>query len=119
MPFTSVTFIYYFLPAFLLAYLIAGRTYARNLVLLGASVFFYAWGEFQYVYVLLLSAAVNYFWGRWIAGRQGIARSLLLWSGIGVNVAGLVIFKHAEFLLRAGDPFLALIGLPAFTSKIH
>jgi alginate O-acetyltransferase complex protein AlgI len=119
MPFTSVTFIYYFLPAFLLAYLIAGRTHARNLVLLAASILFYTWGEFQYIYVLLLSAAVNYFWGRWIAERQGTTRSLLLWSGIAINVAGLVIFKYAGFLLRVGDPLLALVGLPAFTSKIH
>jgi len=119
MPFTSVTFIYYFLPAFLLAYLAAGRTYARNIVLLAASICFYTWGEFQYIYVLLLSTIVNYLFGRWIAERQGRTRSVLLWCGVGLNVSGLVVFKYAEFLLRVCDPFLAMLGLPSLTPKIH
>jgi alginate O-acetyltransferase complex protein AlgI len=119
MALTSITFIYYFLPAFLLAYVLAARTHMRNIVLFVASIFFYTWSEFQYIYVLLLSAAVNYIWGRWISGRHGRIRSLLLWSGIGVNVAGLVVFRYAEFALRVIDPFIAMLGLPALTPQIH
>jgi alginate O-acetyltransferase complex protein AlgI len=118
-PFTSVAFVFYFLPAFLLAYLMAGRTYARNIVLLAASICFYTWGEARYVYVLLLSVVVNYVWGRSIAARQGRARSLFLWSGIGLNVAGLVVFKYTAFLFRAGGALFGAADFPAVTPEIH
>ena len=55
MVFSSLFFLFYFLPVFWLLYL-AALPKGRNLVLFLASLFFYAWGEPEYVWLLLFSA---------------------------------------------------------------
>ena len=54
MLFSSITFLYYFLPAVLLLYVIAPK-FLKNTALLLASLAFYAWGEPRYVAVMLIS----------------------------------------------------------------
>lgn len=67
MIFTSVTFLFLFLPIVFLIYFIS-RDSVRNVVLLLASLFFYAWGEPIYVLIMLASIAVNYVAGLIIGG---------------------------------------------------
>ena len=73
MIFSSLLFLFRFLPWMLLAYFLAPRR-ARNAVLFLGSLFFYAWGEPVYVTLMLFSTAVDYFHGRRIekarAGRK-------------------------------------------------
>ena len=57
MIFSSITFLFYFLPATLLLYFLIKW---KNLTLLIASLLFYAWGEIQFVIVMLLSCIINY-----------------------------------------------------------
>ena len=77
MVFSSVAFLYFFLPVFLLLYWVLPL---RNVVLLTASLFFYAWGEFEYVLLLVGSIAVNYSFGIGIARASPTAGSLLALS---------------------------------------
>jgi alginate O-acetyltransferase complex protein AlgI len=110
-PLTSITFVFYFLPVFLLLYLAAVSTAARNLVLVAASLLFYAWGDFGYLWVVIASIAVNYVVAVAISSRPKDQRRILLWAGIGLNVAGLIALKYAAFLLEASAPVLRLMNV--------
>ena len=72
MVFSSQVFLFLFLPLVLCLYLVLGRWF-RNLVLLTASLFFYAWGEQEVVLLMLASIAGNYAFGRWlgVTGSKG------------------------------------------------
>jgi alginate O-acetyltransferase complex protein AlgI len=110
MVFSSVTFLYFFLPIFLAAYLVLPF---RNSVLLAASLFFYAWGELAYVFLLLGSIALNWAVGLGIArfeerGARG-ARAML---GVGIagNLLLLGVFKYANFAIENLGPLLGVRG---------
>ena len=81
MVFSNPVFLFLFLPLTLLFYVLSPRS-LKNLVLLGASLFFYAWGEELYVLILIASIAMNYVAGLLI-DRAGERRSRLwfLWLG--------------------------------------
>ena len=69
MLFSSITFLFLFLPVtVLIYYLVPQKT--RNLVLLIASLFFYAWGEPVYVVLIILSILLNFLWERH-RGKEG------------------------------------------------
>ena len=63
MLFSSITFLFLFLPVVLAVYYMVPYK-AKNIVLLIASLFFYAWGEPVYVILMILSIIFNYFCGR-------------------------------------------------------
>ncbi|HEX7643127.1 MAG TPA: MBOAT family O-acyltransferase [Burkholderiaceae bacterium] len=97
MVFSSATFLFYFLPIFLSLYYFLPT---KNLVLLVASLIFYAWGEPAFVPILVFSALLNYSFGRWIASAKR-HRRLLLSLGIAFNIGLLVKYKYAAFLAEA------------------
>lgn len=68
MLFSSLTFIFLFLPVVLAVYYLAPLK-IRNLLLLLASLIFYAWGELVYVVLMILSILLNYCCGREIAAN--------------------------------------------------
>lgn len=93
MLFSSVTFLFYFFPIFLLLY------YAlpwKNGVLLLASLVFYAWGEPRFVPLLMASALLNYGAGLAIA-RAGRHRRAVLAAGVVANLGMLAYFKYLGF----------------------
>lgn len=98
MVFSSVTFLYYFLPIFLVAYFAARGTRARNLVLLGFSLVFYAWGGLWNLALLCISMLGNYALALLIGARPPGRRLGPLWLAIVLNLAGLIFFKYAGFL---------------------
>ncbi len=100
MVFSSILFLFYFLPAILIAYYLSPKKH-KNLVLLVGSLFFYAWGEPVYVLLLLLSTAVNYFLGLSIenAGENEKRKKQLLIAGVVFDLAFLVFFKYTNFLI--------------------
>ena len=61
MLFSSMTFIFLFLPIVGLLYLLAKKNKFKNYVLLFASILFYAWGEPKYLSIMLLTIMINYF----------------------------------------------------------
>ncbi|MFP8879139.1 MAG: MBOAT family O-acyltransferase [Myxococcota bacterium] len=103
MVFSSVAFLYFFLPVFLLLYWVLPL---RNVVLLTASLFFYAWGEFEYVLLLVGSIALNYSFGIAIAKASPPASRWLLGLGISSNVLLLGAFKYANFIVDSVAPWL-------------
>ena len=115
MVFSSAAFLFFFLPATLGAYYVAPRRY-RNAVLLGFSLFFYAWGAGWITFVLLGSIAINYVVGLRVEraqdeGDRRRAQSFLA-LGVVVNVALLVWFKYANFAVATWGGLLAAAGLP-------
>ncbi len=93
MIFSSITFLFYFLPVFLILYFI---TPFKNTVLLIASLLFYAWGEVGYTLLLLVSIAINFVFGLWIDKTQN--SKTILGLGIAANILLLGYFKYFNFL---------------------
>lgn len=116
MIFSSVLFLFRFLPAFMiLYYLVPGRM--KNIILLLGSLFFYAWGEPVYVLLMLFSTIVDYTHGRLLErfrGRSG-AKGILL-SSVLINLSVLCFFKYADFLIQTVNSLtglsLPLLQLP-------
>lgn len=69
MVFSSITFLFLFLPIVLAVYYIVPEK-AKNIILLIASILFYAWGEPVYIVLMLLSIILNYFCGQDIEENQ-------------------------------------------------
>jgi alginate O-acetyltransferase complex protein AlgI len=126
--FSSIPFLYYFLPVTLLLYALMPRR-GKNALLLLASLFFYAWGE--QALVLLFAASILLGWGLGLLIQRYQGRRLataLLWLSVGVNLAFLGYFKYADFflsnlnaLLGTELPLLGIalpIGISFYTFQI-
>lgn len=117
MVFSSIPFLFYFLPLFFGFYGAAPGATAKNLVLLAASLVFYAWGEPWFVLVLTGQIAFNYAAARAIGAAAGRRRRLATTLAVAANLTLLALFKYADFAvatlnvaLPGADPF-ALPGL--------
>ena len=102
MVFSSLLFLFYFLPAVLLLYFIVPKK-LKNALLFVVSLFFYAWGEPVYVLVMLAIIVIDYASGLWIqrmkdSGRPKAARFVLILCLI-TNLGMLGFFKYANFLI--------------------
>ena len=99
MLFSSVPFLYYFLPAVLLLYLIAPRC-LKNTVLLLSSLVFYAWGEPRYVVIMLISILLGYIFGILIERFRGKSGAkILLFLSVASSLAFLIYFKYVDFFI--------------------
>jgi alginate O-acetyltransferase complex protein AlgI len=118
--FSSVAFLFAFLPFCLLVHELAPRRF-RNAVLLGASLLFYAWGEGSFVFVLLASAFGNWAFGLKIErALTSRSRRRNLGLGIALNLALLFTYKYAGFFLDNLNPLLAATGIdPVRSSPLH
>lgn len=100
MVFSSLLFLFYFLPAVLLLYYLVPRP-LKNLVLLSMSLFFYAWGEPIYIVLMIFSSVVDYTHGILIdrfRHEKNKARWFVL-SSIVINLSLLAFFKYANFFI--------------------
>jgi alginate O-acetyltransferase complex protein AlgI len=115
MVFSSVPFLFYFLPLFCIAYGVAPGVTGKNAILLAASLIFYAWGEPWFVLVLAGQIAFNYLIALAIDARAGRARLAAIVFGVSVNLLLLGVFKYADFAVGSLDAVggwsLALPGL--------
>ena len=103
MLFNSFEFILCFLPICLFGYYFLIRrhlTGATKVWLLICSLFFYAFGNFWYLYLLLFSILLNYFLGKRISDSNCHFRKIFLISGISINILLLGIFKYANFFIE-------------------
>ena len=98
MVFSSITFLLYFLPPFLVVYRLGGAKLS-NLTLLLASIVFYAWGAFSFLPILLGSCVVNYYLVEALSKMEGLKRKQALVASIILNVSILVYFKYANFIV--------------------
>ena len=110
MLFSSIPFLYYFLPLTLLCYFLAPRR-AKNAVLLLFSLVFYAWGEPKYVLFMVVSILQGYFFGR-LVEKYRISNprrsKLFLTASVLFSLLLLGYCKYADFFIRS---FNAVTGL--------
>ena len=122
MLFSSLLFLYAFLPVCLLLYFLVPGLTGKNIVLLCASLVFYAWGEPVYVFLMLAVAALNWGFGLLLGKKRSKG---LLALCVALNLASLVVFKYAGFLVEncnalfgtaLRDPQISLpIGISFYT----
>ena len=99
MLFSSVPFLFYFLPAVLLVYFLVPKR-AKNGVLLLSSLVFYGWGEPRYLPVMLVSILQGYIFGRLIERFRDTRRAkLFLVLSVLLNLGTLAYFKYADFMI--------------------
>ncbi len=99
MVFSSLTFIYVFLPLSLLFHYLSNNTLYRNIVLAIFSLVFYAWGEPMWIFLMLFSAFFDYFNGIFIERFHGQwkAKLFVIISILG-NVGLLIAYKYGGFI---------------------
>ena len=108
MLFSSITFLYYFLPCVLILYFISPKV-LKNAVLLIASLTFYAWGEPKYVILMAVSILCGYVCGLLIEKFQGeIGAKISLGASAVISLGFLAYFKYADFFI---ENFNAATGL--------
>lgn len=105
MPFSSITFIFVFLPILLILFYIIPQRGWKNIVIVGASLAFFGWSDPTHIHVLLLSVVVNYLAGRLI-GRSIDKQStrsarVYMWTGVLINILFLVFYKYTGFFLTS------------------
>lgn len=100
MVFSSIVFLYIFLPIMLLLYFIVPSKF-KNAIMILASLVFFAWGEIRYIFIMLLLAIMDFFCGRKITQYQDNKKKRLLYLLIDVivNLLILFFFKYADFII--------------------
>ena len=129
MLFSSIPFLYYFLPLVLAVYFLTPRA-GKNAVLFLSSLLFYAWGEPRFCIFMLLSIAQGYVFGRLIEKHaQNKKRSkLFLTASVALSLALLAYCKYADFFLSSVNAVTGLsfkllhvtlpIGISFYTFQI-
>ena len=114
MVFSSLPFLFFYLMAVLAVYKLAPLK-VRNLILLLVSLFFYGWGEPVYIFIMLLSIAVDYTHGRLVERwreNDALARRVVA-SSVLCNLAILFFFKYWDFIAGNINAFTGL-SIPEF-----
>ena len=115
MLFSSIPFLYYFLPCVLILYFVVPKC-LKNTVLLLSSLVFYAWGEPKYVLLMAVSITLGYVFGLLIEIWRGTKLSkLFLILSIVTSLGLLGYFKYADFFIAN---FNAATGLSVPLLKI-
>ena len=128
MLFSSITFLYFFIPAVILIYFIAPKK-LKNSVLLLSSLFFYAWGERKLVLLFAFSIFLGWLLGLLIEKYRGKGPDkIFLWLSVIINLGLLGYFKYADFFISGINsafgislPFLKIalpIGISFYTFQI-
>ena len=102
MLFSSLTFLYFFLPIVLILYFVINNRTWRNSVLLVSSLVFYSWGEPKYVFLMLASTLVAWLCGLGIdrfKEKRRISRAFLIASLV-LLLGSLAVFKYLNFFVE-------------------
>ena len=107
MLFSSLVFLFVFLPILLVVYYVAPSRY-RNAILLFFSLGFYAWGGVSYSLILISSILINYVVVKQIEKRKGSK----IWLGVGLsfNILLIVTFKYLNFFIQNINTLTSCIG---------
>ncbi len=128
MVFSSLVFLVRFLPVTALLYFLAPNNKIKNLVLIAASLFFYAWGEPVWVILLILSSIIDFICGG-MAGKYQNTRKgkMFLVTSLVLNLGMLALFKYGNFFvdnlnailnLQVPNPRISLpIGISFYTMQ--
>mgnify|MGYP003948915387 CR=1 FL=1 len=112
--FSSIIFIFGFLPLALFSHTIAPKA-VKNIILLLFSLFFYAWGELSMSVIMLASITINYVFGVLIELND--YKKLMLTLGLVLNVALLVYYKYINFLMDNLNSVLDTFSIDSIENK--
>ena len=100
MVFSSIVFLYIFLPVMLILYFIVPSKF-KNAVMIIASLIFFAWGEIGYILIMLLLAVMDFYCGNKISLYENdkSKRKKYLIINVSVNLLILFFFKYADFII--------------------
>ncbi len=105
MPFSSITFIFVFLPVLLLSFYLIPKRGWKNLVIVLASLAFFGWSDPTHLHVLLLSVVANYLVGlavgKAIEKESSKSARVYMWLGVGINLLLLAFYKYTGFFLTS------------------
>jgi alginate O-acetyltransferase complex protein AlgI len=105
MPFSSITFIFVFLPVLLLFFYVIPKRGWKNLVIVLASLAFFGWSDPTHLHVLLLSVVANYLIGlavgKAIDKESSKLAKVYMWIGVGINLLLLAFYKYTGFFLTS------------------
>lgn len=126
MQFSSAVFLILFLPAVMILYKIGRHLQYKNIVLLLASLIFYAWGEPGFVFVLAGGIFVNYLAGILMEKCASSRKKWILTASVAFNLGILIIYKYLTFILKNFSFFLEIeipnihlpIGISFYTFQI-
>ena len=111
MVFSSVIFLVYFLPVFLLIYFLSPKQ-LKNAVLLISSIFFYAWGAPKFIFAILATTIVDFYFVKQLHHSQTEKkRKLFLILSLMLNVGMLFYFKYCNFFVENFNSILGAIGV--------
>lgn len=116
MVFSSPIFLFLFLPVVLTGYFVLRGLRARNLWLLGASLFFYAWGEPLFLLLLFASTWMNYRLGIWVdVADEPRKRKFAVTLAIVLNIGLLAFFKYINLAVQTVNTALGWAQQPPLT----
>ncbi len=137
MVFSSLVFLYLFLPVCLIIYYLIGSkigrrtehggladhsyaTQAQNLILVASSFFFYGWGEPIWVVLLILSSSVGWLVGLWLERCKTVfGKKIAVTFAILANLGLLAIFKYSDFIVEnINYAFITGLDNPGFALPI-
>ena len=98
MLFTSISFLYYFLPSLIIIYFITPKKY-KNIILLIASLFFYLYGEPKYVFLMIAEIIIAYIGAILIDKYKNQSKNILI-TTLFIHVFLLIIFKYTDFIIQ-------------------
>jgi alginate O-acetyltransferase complex protein AlgI len=112
MVFSSIVFLFYFLPAFLLAYYLTPKNY-RNIIILVGSIFFYSWGAPRFIFVILATTLADFI----LVGQMHVAPSsslkkFYLCLSLAMNLGLLFYFKYSNFFVNNLNTLFHSLSLP-------
>jgi len=110
MVFSSVTFLFYFLPIFIACYVLTPTVVGKNVATLLFSLVFYAWGEPRFLLILLFAIAFNYAAAIVIDRNVGSSRKWALGLAVAGNLMVLGVFKYANFVTANFAALLKPLG---------
>ncbi|GAB1418708.1 MBOAT family O-acyltransferase [Bacteroidales bacterium] len=110
MVFSSSLFLLYFLPLFLVFYYLSPR-FLKNYVALLASIFFYAWGAPDFIFIVLASIVADFYIVKVMHRSTGSKKKWLTGLSVALNIGMLLYFKYANFFVENLDVVLQQFGI--------
>ena len=110
MVFSSIVFIFFFLPAFILAYYLVPKK-LKNIVILLFSIVFYSWGAPRFIFVILGTTFLDFHLVKWMSKtKEPHYRRLMLALSVCINLGLLFYFKYSNFFIENINAALSLMG---------
>lgn len=111
MVFSSIVFLLYFLPVFLLTYFLVPKKFKNTLILI-ASIFFYAWGAPKFIFVILITTFLDFHLVKWMDKTSSVTkRKLMLSLSVFINLGLLFYFKYSNFFIENVNEALSVFGV--------